>query len=179
MSELQLKLSVLPVEPGCYLMKNSDGEIIYVGKAKNLRSRVRSYFTGAHDEKTMRLVQDIVDFDFIVTQSEIESLLLENTLIKKHYPRYNILLKDDKSYPFIKITKEKHPKLVVTRTVKPKSGKYRIRMPTAPMKRRNFWTEFIRLENVMSCRISCVSTITLDNVSARVFSMFQTNKTRK
>ena len=124
MSELQLKLSVLPVEPGCYLMKNSDGEIIYVGKAKNLRSRVRSYFTGAHDEKTMRLVQDIVDFDFIVTQSEIESLLLENTLIKKHYPKYNILLKDDKSYPFIKITKEKHPKLVVTRTVKPKSGKY-------------------------------------------------------
>ncbi|CEA00638.1 UvrABC system protein C [Jeotgalicoccus saudimassiliensis] len=124
MSELKLKLSVLPVEPGCYLMKNKDGEIIYVGKAKNLRSRVRSYFTGAHDEKTMRLVADITEFDFIVTGSEIESLLLENTLIKKHLPRYNILLKDDKSYPFIKITKEKHPKLVVTRTVKPKSGKY-------------------------------------------------------
>lgn len=124
MSELKLKLSVLPVEPGCYLMKNKDGEIIYVGKAKNLRSRVRSYFTGAHDEKTMRLVADIVDFDFIVTGSEIESLLLENTLIKKHLPRYNILLKDDKSYPFIKITKEKHPKLIVTRTVKPKTGKY-------------------------------------------------------
>lgn len=124
MSELKLKLSVLPVEPGCYLMKNSDGEIIYVGKAKNLRNRVRSYFTGAHDEKTMRLVADIVDFDFIVTQSEVESLLLENTLIKKHLPRYNILLKDDKSYPFIKITREKHPKLVVTRTVKPKTGKY-------------------------------------------------------
>ena len=124
MSELKLKLSVLPVEPGCYLMKNKDGEIIYVGKAKNLRSRVRSYFTGAHDEKTMRLVADIVDFDFIVTGSEIESLLLENTLIKKHLPRYNILLKDDKSYPFIKITKEEHPKLVVTRTVKPKTGKY-------------------------------------------------------
>lgn len=124
MSELKLKLSVLPVEPGCYLMKNSDNEIIYVGKAKNLRSRVRSYFTGAHDQKTMRLVADIVDFDFIVTQSEVESLLLENTLIKKHLPRYNILLKDDKSYPFIKITKEKHPKLVVTRTVKPKTGKF-------------------------------------------------------
>lgn len=124
MSELKLKLSVLPVEPGCYLMKNSDDEIIYVGKAKNLRNRVRSYFTGAHDQKTMRLVADIVDFDFIVTQSEVESLLLENTLIKKHLPRYNILLKDDKSYPFIKITKEKHPKLVVTRTVKPKTGKF-------------------------------------------------------
>jgi excinuclease ABC subunit C len=124
MTELKLKLSVLPTEPGCYLMKNDDGEIIYVGKAKNLRNRVRSYFSGAHDEKTMRLVQDIVDFDYIVTTSEIESLLLENTLIKKHQPRYNILLKDDKSYPFIKITKEKHPKLVVTRIVKPKSGIY-------------------------------------------------------
>ena len=178
MSELQLKLSVLPVEPGCYLMKNSDGEIIYVGKAKNLRSRVRSYFTGAHDEKTMRLVQDIVDFDFIVTQSEIESLLLENTLIKKHYPRYNILLKDDKSYPFIKITKEKHPKLVVTRTVKPKSGKYFGPYPNA-YSAHETKKLLDRLENVMSCRISCVSTITLDNVSARVFSMFQTNKTRK
>ncbi len=124
MSELKLKLSVLPTEPGCYLMKNKDQEIIYVGKAKNLRNRVRSYFSGAHDEKTMRLVQDITDFDYIVTGSEIESLLLENTLIKKHLPRYNILLKDDKSYPFIKITKEEHPKLVVTRTVKPNSGKY-------------------------------------------------------
>ncbi|QQD85278.1 excinuclease ABC subunit UvrC [Jeotgalicoccus sp. ATCC 8456] len=124
MSELKLKLSILPTEPGCYLMKNKDQEIIYVGKAKNLRNRVRSYFSGAHDEKTMRLVQDITDFDYIVTGSEIESLLLENTLIKKHLPRYNILLKDDKSYPFIKITKEEHPKLVVTRTVKPNSGKY-------------------------------------------------------
>ena len=124
MSELKLKLSVLTTDPGCYLMKNKDQEIIYVGKAKNLRNRVRSYFSGAHDEKTMRLVQDITDFDYIVTGSEIESLLLENTLIKKHLPRYNILLKDDKSYPFIKITKEEHPKLVVTRTVKPNTGKY-------------------------------------------------------
>lgn len=124
MTDLKLKLSVLPTEPGCYLMKNKDNEIIYVGKAKNLRNRVRSYFSGAHDEKTMRLVQDIVDFDFVVTDSEVESLLLELTLIKKHQPRYNILLKDDKSYPFIKITKEKHPKLIVTRTVKPGTGTY-------------------------------------------------------
>ncbi|CAD2075283.1 excinuclease ABC subunit UvrC [Phocicoccus pinnipedialis] len=124
MKELKLKLSVLPTEPGCYLMKNKDDEIIYVGKAKNLRNRVRSYFSGAHDEKTMRLVQDIVDFDYVITNSEVESLLLENTLIKKHMPRYNILLKDDKSYPFIKITKEKHPRLVVTRNVKKGTGTY-------------------------------------------------------
>lgn len=124
MTELKLKLSVLPTEPGCYLMKDKYGEILYVGKAKNLRNRVRSYFTGAHDEKTMRLVREITDFDFIVTSTEVESLLLELNLIKKHYPRYNILLKDDKSYPFIKITKEKHPRLLVTRTVKPSSGTY-------------------------------------------------------
>src|SRR5690625_864930 len=124
MSELKLKLSVLPAEPGCYLMKDKYGEILYVGKSKNLRNRVRSYFTGAHDEKTMRLVREITDFDFIVTSTEVESLLLELNLIKKHYPRYNILLKDDKSYPFIKITKEKHPRLLVTRTVKPSTGTY-------------------------------------------------------
>ena len=124
MTELKLKLSVLPTEPGCYLMKDKYGEILYVGKAKNLRNRVRSYFSGAHDEKTMRLVREITDFDFIVTSTEVESLLLELNLIKKHYPRYNILLKDDKSYPFIKITKEKHPRLLVTRTVKPSTGTY-------------------------------------------------------
>lgn len=121
---IKQKLAVLPMEPGCYLMKSRQGEIIYVGKAKNLRNRVRSYFTGAHDEKTTRLVAEIRDFEFIVTSTEIESLLLELTLIKKHYPRYNILLKDDKSYPFIKITKEKHPRLLVTRQVKKNSGKY-------------------------------------------------------
>lgn len=124
MEDLKLKLSVLPTEPGCYLMKDRHGIVIYAGKAKNLRNRVKSYFSGAHDEKTMRLVQEITDFDFIVTNSEVESLLLELNLIKKHYPRYNILLKDDKSYPFIKITKEEHPRLLVTRTVKPKTGTY-------------------------------------------------------
>ena len=96
MEDLKLKLSVLPTEPGCYLMKDRHGIVIYVGKAKNLRNRVKSYFSGAHDEKTMRLVAEITDFDFIVTTSEVESLLLELNLIKKHYPRYNILLKDDK-----------------------------------------------------------------------------------
>ncbi|MDU6506351.1 MAG: excinuclease ABC subunit UvrC, partial [Staphylococcus sp.] len=110
--------------PGCYLMKDRNDQIIYVGKAKRLRNRLRSYFTGAHDAKTTRLVSEIRNFEFIVTSSETESLLLELNLIKQYQPRYNILLKDDKSYPFIKITKEKHPRLLVTRTVKKGTGKY-------------------------------------------------------
>lgn len=122
--KIKQKLSVLPMEPGCYLMKDRQDQVIYVGKAKRLRNRVRSYFTGAHDLKTTRLVREIVDFEYIVTSSETESLLLELNLIKKYQPRYNVLLKDDKSYPFIKITKERHPKLVVTRTVRKGSGKY-------------------------------------------------------
>ncbi|EOG9019090.1 TPA: excinuclease ABC subunit UvrC [Staphylococcus pseudintermedius] len=123
-SRIKQKLGVLPMEPGCYLMKDRQNQVIYVGKAKKLRNRVRSYFTGAHDTKTTRLVREIVDFEYIVTSSETESLLLELNLIKKYQPRYNILLKDDKSYPFIKITKELHPKLIVTRTVRKGSGKY-------------------------------------------------------
>ncbi|HDV5967347.1 TPA: excinuclease ABC subunit UvrC [Staphylococcus pseudintermedius] len=123
-SRIKQKLGVLPMEPGCYLMKDRQNQVIYVGKAKKLRNRVRSYFTGAHDTKTTRLVREIVDFEYIVTSSETESLLFELNLIKKYQPRYNILLKDDKSYPFIKITKERHPKLIVTRTVRKGSGKY-------------------------------------------------------
>ncbi|UXR79001.1 MULTISPECIES: excinuclease ABC subunit UvrC [unclassified Staphylococcus] len=123
-SKIKQKLSVLPTEPGCYLMKDRQDQVIYVGKAKRLRNRVRSYFTGSHDTKTTRLVSEIVDFEYIVTSSETESLLLELNLIKKYQPRYNILLKDGKTYPFIKITKERHPKLIVTRTVRKGSGKY-------------------------------------------------------
>lgn len=118
------KLNVVPMEPGCYLMKDRNDQVIYVGKAKKLRNRLRSYFTGAHDAKTTRLVGEIRRFEFIVTSSETESLLLELNLIKQYQPRYNILLKDDKSYPFIKITKEKYPRLLVTRTVKQGTGKY-------------------------------------------------------
>ncbi|HHW6832118.1 TPA: excinuclease ABC subunit UvrC [Staphylococcus aureus] len=118
------KLNVVPMEPGCYLMKDRNDQVIYVGKAKKLRNRLRSYFTGAHDTKTTRLVGEIRRFEFIVTSSETESLLLELNLIKQYQPRYNILLKDDKSYPFIKITKEKYPRLLVTRTVKQGTGKY-------------------------------------------------------
>lgn len=111
------KLALLPDQPGCYLMKDKDGTIIYVGKAKILKNRVRSYFTGSHDTKTERLVSEIEDFEYIVTESNTEALLLEINLIKKNDPKYNILLKDDKTYPFLKITNEKYPRLMVTRKV--------------------------------------------------------------
>ncbi|MEO3946892.1 excinuclease ABC subunit UvrC [Gorillibacterium sp. CAU 1737] len=111
------KLALLPDQPGCYLMKNEEGKIIYVGKAKVLKNRVRSYFTGSHDGKTQRLVSEIRDFEYIVTASNMEALILECNLIKKHSPRYNVLLKDDKTYPYIKITNEEHPRLEVTRSV--------------------------------------------------------------
>ncbi|MES9722146.1 excinuclease ABC subunit UvrC [Bacillus altitudinis] len=118
------KLSVLPDQPGCYLMKDRQNTIIYVGKAKVLKNRVRSYFTGSHDAKTQRLVSEIEDFEYIVTSSNIEALILELNLIKKYDPKYNVMLKDDKTYPFIKITNERHPKLIVTRNVKKDKGKY-------------------------------------------------------
>lgn len=108
---------LLPDQPGCYIMKDKNGTIIYVGKAKILKNRVRSYFTGSHDTKTERLVSEIEDFEFIVTESNTEALLLEINLIQKNQPKYNILLKDDKSYPFIKITNEKAPRLLITRKV--------------------------------------------------------------
>ncbi|MFC4771817.1 excinuclease ABC subunit UvrC [Enterococcus hermanniensis] len=111
------KLALLPDQPGCYLMKDKNGTIIYVGKAKILKNRVRSYFTGSHNTKTERLVSEIVDFEYIVTESNIEALLLEINLIKKNDPKYNIMLKDDKTYPFLKITNEKYPRLMITRKV--------------------------------------------------------------
>lgn len=121
---IQEKLAVLPAKPGCYLMKDKHGTIIYVGKSKLLKNRVRSYFTGAHDHKTQRLVQEIVDFEYIITSSEIEALILEMNLIKKYDPKYNVMLKDDKSYPYLKITSERHPRLLITRKVKRDKGKY-------------------------------------------------------
>lgn len=111
------KLALLPDQPGCYLMKDKNGTIIYVGKAKVLKNRVRSYFTGSHNTKTERLVSEIEDFEYIVTESNIEALLLEINLIKKNDPKYNIMLKDDKTYPFLKITNEQYPRLVITRKV--------------------------------------------------------------
>lgn len=111
------KLALLPDQPGCYLYKDKYGTIIYVGKAKILKNRVRSYFTGSHDTKTERLVSEIDDLEYIVTESNIEALLLEINLIKKNDPKYNIMLKDDKTYPFIKITNEDYPRLLITRKV--------------------------------------------------------------
>lgn len=120
------KLKLVPKLPGSYQMKNKDGVIIYVGKAKNLFNRVKSYFTGTVTGKTAMLVNDIVDFEYIVTSSELESLILEITLIKKYNPKYNILLKDDKSYPYIELTDEKYPRLRIVRNINRKKHKSRL-----------------------------------------------------
>lgn len=121
---IQNKLAILPDEPGCYLMKDYQGTIIYVGKAKILKNRVRSYFTGTHNGKTQRLVSEIEDFEYIVTSSNLEALILELNLIKLHDPKYNIMLTDDKTYPYIKITNEKYPRILTTRKVKKDKAKY-------------------------------------------------------
>ena len=120
------KLALVPNLPGSYQMKNKDGLIIYVGKAKNLKNRLKSYFTGTVTGKTAMLVQDIATFEYIVTSSELESLILEITLIKKYNPKYNILLKDDKSYPYIELTNENYPRLRVVRNVNRKRHKSRL-----------------------------------------------------
>ncbi len=117
------KLALVPELPGSYQMKDKDGNIIYVGKAKNLKRRLKSYFTGRVTGKTKKLVSEINTFEYIVTKSELESLILEITLIKKYNPKYNILLKDDKSYPYIEFTKDKYPILKVVRNVKVKKNK--------------------------------------------------------
>ncbi|MGG0815235.1 excinuclease ABC subunit UvrC [Paenibacillus alvei] len=124
LDRIRNKLALLPDSPGCYLMKNREGTIIYVGKAKVLKNRVRSYFNGSHDGKTQRLVSEIRDFEYIVTSSNMEALILECNLIKQHHPRYNVLLKDDKTFPYIKITNERHPRLEVTRRVLKDKAKY-------------------------------------------------------
>jgi excinuclease ABC subunit C len=124
MPDIKEKLALLPDKPGVYLMKDAKGTIIYVGKAKILKNRVRSYFTGSHDGKTQKLVSEIIDFEYIITSSVVEALLLECNLIKKYNPRYNVMLKDDKTYPYIKLTKEEHPRLEITRKVKKDKAKY-------------------------------------------------------
>ena len=115
---IKAKLASLPNEPGSYQMKNKDGEIIYVGKAKNLHNRVNQYFTGAHDYKTTKMVSLIDDFDFIVTRTEKEALVLEINLIKKYRPKYNIQFMDDSTYPYIKLSKEDYPRIMVARNIK-------------------------------------------------------------
>ena len=123
MKNFKEKLALVPTKPGSYQMKNKEGVIIYVGKAKNLKNRLKSYFTGTVTGKTRMLVEDIDDFEYIVTSSELESLILEITLIKKYDPKYNILLKDDKTYPYIELTNEEFPRLKVVRNVKRKKNK--------------------------------------------------------
>lgn len=118
LQQIKTKLSLVPKKPGCYQMYNAKGEIIYVGKAKILQNRLKSYFTGSHDAKTTRMLQDVVNFEYIITHSELEAFLLESNFIKKNRPQYNILLMDDKSYPYILITNEENPRLVMTRDVK-------------------------------------------------------------
>jgi excinuclease ABC subunit C len=124
MDKIKEKLTLLPEVPGCYFMKDEKGKIIYVGKAKSLKSRVKSYFTGSHNTKTIKLVSEIRDFEYMITDSEVEALILENNLIKKHSPKYNILLKDDKHYPYIKITNEDHPRILIVRKVEKDGAKY-------------------------------------------------------
>lgn len=124
MPELKEKLALLPDKPGVYLMKDKSGGIIYVGKAKVLKNRVRSYFTGSHNAKTQALVANIADFEYIITDSPVEALILECNLIKKHDPKYNILLKDDKTYPYIKLTAEKDPRILVVRKVEKDKAHY-------------------------------------------------------
>lgn len=111
------KLNLVPMQSGCYLMKDINGTIIYVGKAKILKNRLKSYFNGRVTGKTKKLVSEIADFDYIVTNKEVEAFVLELNLIKEYDPKYNILLKDDKSYPYIEITNEKYPRLLVKRDI--------------------------------------------------------------
>ena len=122
---LRAKANSLPATPGVYIMKNADGDIIYVGKSKKLKNRVTSYFTGNnHSVKTARMVSLVREFDYILCDTEIEALALENVLIKKHSPRYNIKLKDAKSYPYIKVTAEEYPRFFVTRERKSDKARY-------------------------------------------------------
>ena len=124
---LQEKLKLLPTNPGVYLMKNRQGQIIYVGKAVNLKNRVRQYFQSSrnHSAKTLAMVSHIYDFETIITHNELEALILECNLIKKHHPKYNIMLRDDKTYPYLKITlNEKFPRLIISRRVIKDGSRY-------------------------------------------------------
>jgi len=124
LEEIKNKLILAPKNPGCYLMKNIQEEIIYVGKAKNLQNRLRSYFTGSHNAKTTKMLSNVFDFEYIITSTEIEALILELNLIKLHRPKFNIMLMDDKTYPYLHITNETHPRLLYTRDISHKKGKY-------------------------------------------------------
>lgn len=132
------KLSLLPSSPGCYLMKNKEGTVIYVGKAKKLKNRVHSYFVGVHNYKTTKLVSEIVDFDYIVTDSEKEALLLEINLIKDYSPQYNIMFMDNTYYPYIQMTNESHPRLRIVRNAKERKAKHFGPFPDATAARETY-----------------------------------------
>lgn len=123
LNRIKEKLSLVPNKPGCYQMKNKDGIIIYVGKAKKLKNRLSSYFRGTHTGKTAKLVSEITDFEYIIVSSETESLIMEINLIKQYDPKYNILLRDDKSYPYIELTNDDVPKLSIVRNLNRKKNK--------------------------------------------------------
>lgn len=142
LEHIKAKLSLVPLKPGCYQMYNKDGVIIYVGKAKLLANRLKSYFTGSHDAKTTQMVSEVVNFEYIITRSETEAFLLEHNFIKEYRPHYNILLMDDKTYPYICLTKEAHPRLIVTRQVKVGNKK-------------NSGKLFGPYPNVSACRDTC------------------------
>ena len=127
MISLEDKLKNLPEKPGVYIMRDEYNEIIYIGKAINLKNRVRQYFQSLKNQhpKVAAMVERIADFEYIITDSEIEALILECNLIKKHRPKYNVMLKDDKQYPYIKITvREDYPRLLVVREIKKDGSRY-------------------------------------------------------
>ena len=124
--ELREKVPQLPLNPGVYLYKDAGGRVIYVGKAKSLRARVRSYFNDDRlaDVKTGTLISEARDIDYILVDNEKEALALENNLIKQYKPRFNILLRDDKTYPYIKLTSERYPRVYVTRRLRKDGSTY-------------------------------------------------------
>lgn len=124
LAELRRRAAALPSEPGVYIMKDREGTVLYVGKSRSLCDRVGSYFVGTHNRKTERLVASVYEFDTVLCHTEMEALVLENTLIKRHAPRFNIKLKDAKSYPYLKITSEPYPRLVITRDRRARDGEY-------------------------------------------------------
>ncbi|HAN57600.1 MAG TPA: excinuclease ABC subunit C, partial [Erysipelotrichaceae bacterium] len=149
---IKKKLALLPLSPGCYLMKNKNGKVIYVGKAKKLKNRVSSYFTGVHNYKTTKLVDHIWDFDYIRTDSEKEALLLEINLIKDYTPEYNIMFMDNTYYPYIELTNEEHPRLKIVRSAKNKKSRYFGPFPDATAAR-NTYKLLQRLFPLRKCNV--------------------------
>ena len=149
--KIRKKLNTLPHCPGSYQYRNIEGEIIYVGKAKDLYNRVRSYFIGAHDFKTTKLVSEIADLEYIITSTEKEALILEINLIKKYVPKYNISLTDDKRYPYIVVTNEANPRILYTRDIKKVKGKVYGPYPNATSAK-EVWDLLNRMYPLRKCR---------------------------